>query len=171
MLCFTVHPCSCRAWQFNLLLQQSTSRQSIDALLCHWRGMLCRAALSRLMFDLRSVHRQLPAPGSAGAVRDVALCTASALLLVAHASGGVAVRSAEVAAPDADAAAGCPQHVVLLKVWSAGEFCNLLAPYTLLKGYHRLKLGVGSSALRPYVLRSPNRGAFSSWPAARAPAT
>jgi hypothetical protein len=68
------------------------------------------------MFDLLSVHRQLPAPDSAGAVRGVVLCTASALLLVAHAGGGMAVRSAEVAALDNDAAAGCPQHVVLLKV-------------------------------------------------------
>lgn len=62
------------------------------------------------------MRRQLPAPGSAGAVRGVALCASSALLLVAHAGGGVALRPAEVAAPGGNAAAGLPQHVVLLKV-------------------------------------------------------
>jgi hypothetical protein len=65
---------------------------------------------------LPSVCRQLPSPGSAGAVRGIALCSSSALMLVAHASGGVAVRSSEVAASKEEAAAGCPQHVLLLKV-------------------------------------------------------
>ena len=75
----------------------------------------CQACNVALLF----VRRQLPPPGPAGAVRGIALCSSSPLLLVAHASGGMAVRSSEVAAPSEDAAAGCPQHVLLLKVCCA----------------------------------------------------
>lgn len=104
-----------------MAVQSSVAAEHVKRILRHTavslaRDAVLRCPISRLMFDLHSVRRQLPAPGSAGAVRGVALCTASALLLVAHASGGVALRSAEVAAPDADVAAGCPQHVVLLNV-------------------------------------------------------